>query len=570
MKKNKNKKKENKKKKKKNNNKKNGTKNKKNKKNKNNVVVLSLGLPCLDIKRWIMAIPKLTIASNYYLNCVATMLLMMKGCLSYEDPNVQISALCWGLASAYRVAVDHAQKAKAETGTQTMPLEISDVPIESTKIGVQTPLETNAVFKTKGQLEASTASAKPTDIGVPIMDFMNTRTHMTTSTAKAMTETGVHTTNSEITIAPVTKKKTWIREDAGPTSLVPRLRCVTEEEEGAKGPRISLCREFFPSEYRLKEEGMTATEEEVVVREGARPKELGVSPKEKRTHPQEEGVAAQMVDKTQKPPKRMLTPDYTLLDCSAEEMEDYLRSSSRGLEDYSLPPPGENMKKWDWEPTSKLEVRVRELKRKEVNKKIVYVVDADFLEKKLLSPRHKKAEVFFHDDKKASGVAKRKSNEKEVFEKGEKIIQILLKAGFTIKKSKVKGPAKEIQFLGVKWQDGRQDSNRHHQYNCSNGSTDKQKETQAFLGAIGFWRMPIPQCSQIVSPLCLVTRKKNNFQWGPEQQQAFRQIKQETAHAMAVGPVRTGPDVKNVLYSAAGDNGPSWSLWQKVPGETQG
>ncbi|RMC19647.1 hypothetical protein DUI87_03208 [Hirundo rustica rustica] len=35
----------------------------------------------------------------------------------------------------------------------------------------------------------------------------------------------------------------------------------------------------------------------------------------------------------------------------------------------------------------------------------------------------------------------------EVFEKGEKIIHILLKAGFAIKQSKVKGPAREIQFL---------------------------------------------------------------------------------------------------------------------------
>ena len=43
----------------------------------------------------------------------------------------------------------------------------------------------------------------------------------------------------------------------------------------------------------------------------------------------------------------------------------------------------------------------------------------------------------------------------EVFEKGKKIIQILLKAGFAIKESKVKGPAQEIQFLEVKWQDGR-------------------------------------------------------------------------------------------------------------------
>ncbi|KAJ7413212.1 hypothetical protein BTVI_43887 [Pitangus sulphuratus] len=113
----------------------------------------------------------------------------------------------------------------------------------------------------------------------------------------------------------------------------------------------------------------------------------------------------------------------------------------------------------------------------------------------------------------------------EVFEKGEKIIQILLRAGFAIKLSKVKGPAQGIQFLAVKWQDGR------HQ-------------------------IPI--------------EKKNDFQWGPEQQQAFEQIKHEIAHAVALGPVRAEQDVKNVLYTAAGQNGPSWSLWQKVPGETCG
>ncbi|RMC04445.1 hypothetical protein DUI87_18888 [Hirundo rustica rustica] len=79
--------------------------------------------------------------------------------------------------------------------------------------------------------------------------------------------------------------------------------------------------------------------------------------------------------------------------------------------------------------------------------------------------------------------------------------------------------------------------------------------------------MHIPEYSQIVSPLYLVTRKKNDFHWGPEQQQAFAQIKQEIAHAVALGPVRTGPEVKNVLYSAAGNNGLSWSLWQKaLPG----
>ncbi|RMC03908.1 hypothetical protein DUI87_19245 [Hirundo rustica rustica] len=133
----------------------------------------------------------------------------------------------------------------------------------------------------------------------------------------------------------------------------------------------------------------------------------------------------------------------------------------------------------------------------------------------------------------------------EVFEKGEKIIQILLKAGFAIKKSKVKGPAREIQFLGVKWHDERRQIPTEviNKITAMSPPTSKE-ETQAFLGAIGFWRMHIPEYSQI--------------------------IKQEIAHAVALGPVRTGPEVKNALYSAARNNGLSWSLWQKGPGETRG
>ncbi|RMC21833.1 hypothetical protein DUI87_02703 [Hirundo rustica rustica] len=100
----------------------------------------------------------------------------------------------------------------------------------------------------------------------------------------------------------------------------------------------------------------------------------------------------------------------------------------------------------------------------------------------------------------------------EVFEKGEKIIQILLKASFAIKKSKVKGPAQEIQLLGIKWQDGRRQIPTCviNKITAMSPPTNKN-EIQAFLGTIGFWRMHIPEYSQIVSPLYLVTRKKNTF-----------------------------------------------------------
>ncbi|KAK4806933.1 hypothetical protein QYF61_027300 [Mycteria americana] len=161
----------------------------------------------------------------------------------------------------------------------------------------------------------------------------------------------------------------------------------------------------------------------------------------------------------------------------------------------------------------------------------------------------------------------------EVFEKGKKIVQILLKAGFAIKQSKVKGPAQdpEIQFLRIKWQDGRRQIPMVviNKITAMSPPTSK-KETQAFLGVVGFWRMHIPNYSLIVSTLYEVTQKKNDFKWGPEQQQGFDQIKRETVHAVALGPVRAGQDVKNVLYTAAGENGPTWIPLQKAPGETRG
>ena len=44
-----------------------------------------------------------------------------------------------------------------------------------------------------------------------------------------------------------------------------------------------------------------------------------------------------------------------------------------------------------------------------------------------------------------------------------------------------------------------------------------KKEAEALKGVVHFWRMHIPNYSQIVSPLCLVTRKKNGFEWGLEE-----------------------------------------------------
>ena len=52
----------------------------------------------------------------------------------------------------------------------------------------------------------------------------------------------------------------------------------------------------------------------------------------------------------------------------------------------------------------------------------------------------------------------------------------------------------------------------------------RKRETQAFLGVVGFWRIYILDYSLIVNLLYQVTHKKNDFTRSPEQQQAFEQI----------------------------------------------
>lgn len=102
-----------------------------------------------------------------------------------------------------------------------------------------------------------------------------------------------------------------------------------------------------------------------------------------------------------------------------------------------------------------------------------------------------------------------------------------MKACFAIKQSKVKRLAQEIELLGVKWQDG--------QYQipidmiskiAAISSPTSKKETQAFLALWVFGECIFQITVRlIVNLLYCMTWKKNDFKWGPEQEQDFEQIK---------------------------------------------
>ncbi|KAF1449849.1 Retrovirus-related Pol polyprotein from transposon opus, partial [Pygoscelis papua] len=134
----------------------------------------------------------------------------------------------------------------------------------------------------------------------------------------------------------------------------------------------------------------------------------------------------------------------------------------------------------------------------------------------------------------------------EVFEKGNEIVQILLKAGFAIKQSKVKGPAQDIQFLGIKWQDGRRQIPMDviNKITAMSPPTSK-KETQPFLGVVGFWRMHIPNYSLIHVPgfsiishlLYSLLRKGKPWEWKLEHKEAVQTLTEELKTYQSLGPV---------------------------------
>jgi hypothetical protein len=56
-------------------------------------------------------------------------------------------------------------------------------------------------------------------------------------------------------------------------------------------------------------------------------------------------------------------------------------------------------------------------------------------------------------------------------------------------------------------------------------------EVRSFLGLAGYYRRFIQNFSSIAVPLTRLTRKKEKFEWGPEQEKAFGELKEKLASA---------------------------------------
>ncbi|KAJ7420440.1 hypothetical protein WISP_48416 [Willisornis vidua] len=233
---------------------------------------------------------------------------------------MQFSALCWGLASAYRLAMDHSQRVEAKTGNENIPSKTHDVPVQPIESGVQTQQKDTAVSETEAQATNQEVNAVPTttsDVPIPSTGggvqtqheanaVSETQTQAEFNTAPACSvgtetqaanvEVAISTKSTEtavITIAPIKKKKAWTKETAEPTDPSPQLERVGEEEgEEEEGP--------IPSTLEVADEGATVRDERAAVMdEGAavRDEEMavmmeGAMAREERVVTIEEGAAA--------------------------------------------------------------------------------------------------------------------------------------------------------------------------------------------------------------------------------------------------------------------------------------
>jgi hypothetical protein len=60
------------------------------------------------------------------------------------------------------------------------------------------------------------------------------------------------------------------------------------------------------------------------------------------------------------------------------------------------------------------------------------------------------------------------------------------------------------------------------------------KEVRAFLGLASFYRKLIPNFSDIAKPMTVLTRKDQEFTWGPKQQESFQTLKDRVCAAPAL------------------------------------
>ncbi|XP_076975455.1 cytochrome c oxidase assembly factor 1 homolog isoform X1 [Tamandua tetradactyla] len=137
-----------------------------------------------------------------------------------------------------------------------------------------------------------------------------------------------------------------------------------------------------------------------------------------------------------------------------------------------------------------------------------------------------------------------------------------------INPAKIQGSSTSVKFLGVQWCGACRDiPSKVKDTLLYLDPPMTKKEAQHLLGLFGFWRQHILHLGVLLRPIYQVTRKAANFEWGPEQEEALRQVQAAAQTALPLGPYDLADPM--VLQVSAANRNAVWSLWQAPIGESQ-
>lgn len=142
------------------------------------------------------------------------------------------------------------------------------------------------------------------------------------------------------------------------------------------------------------------------------------------------------------------------------------------------------------------------------------------------------------------------------------LMAYLTERGWAVNMEKVQGPAETVTFLGMIWSGPQRIIPQPILDSISQmKSPNTAKEAQQMLGTMGYWRSFVPHLGLILRPIYNVTRKKTEFVWSAEQEEAFRTAKQAIQAHNALGSLQ--PDQPFFLDATTTEHKMSWGLWQK-------
>lgn len=143
----------------------------------------------------------------------------------------------------------------------------------------------------------------------------------------------------------------------------------------------------------------------------------------------------------------------------------------------------------------------------------------------------------------------------------EKVFKKLLSAGLTVNKEKCSFMRSELKYLGFVVDRNGLHTDPDKVASMLNYPVPKNvKDVRRFVGMVSWYRRFILNFATRISPLVKLTRKNQQFLWGPECEAAFRDIKQ----CLIETPILTCPDFSRVYFANR-----CFSSWSRMRTDTE-